>query len=75
MDIETTLESGQRADTGLLTTREAAAFLGKTTRTMEYWRALGKPPAHFKVGRACLYAVSDLTAFLAACRVEPRADG
>jgi hypothetical protein len=56
----------------LLTPDETAAYLRLPVRQLAQWRYLGIGPAYTKVGRAVRYWQSDLDAWLAAQRVEPR---
>lgn len=50
----------------LLTTEEAAAFLGTSPRTLECWRYVGGGPVYNKVGKRLVrYRESDLSAFIA----------
>lgn len=54
----------------LLTTEQAAAYLGTTRRTLEAWRLTGGSggqagPVFVKVGRLVRYRPSDLEAFVA----------
>jgi excisionase family DNA binding protein len=43
-----------------LSMREAAAYLGFATKTLESWRAAGTGPSPKKVGRRLRYARADL---------------
>lgn len=53
---------------------EASKYLGPVSvRTLQDWRARGIGPAYTKLGRRVAYEVSDLDAFKAAGRVEPKA--
>lgn len=50
----------------LLTSEQAAAFLGTTRRTLEAWRYVGAGPVFVKLrGRMVRYRPSDLEAFVA----------
>ena len=44
---------------------DAAAYLGLGASTLEKLRMTGKGPVYLKIGRRCLYAQSDLDAWLA----------
>ena len=46
-----------------LKTPEAAAYLGLSPRSLEYWRFKGKGPRYSRLGRAVVYAVADLDEF------------
>lgn len=46
-----------------LTSREAAAFLATTAKTLEAWRVQGKGPTYLKQGRSVRYRLRDLLAF------------
>jgi excisionase family DNA binding protein len=55
----------------LLTTAQAAAYIGVTQKTLQNWRTQGKSPAYIRLGDGgpqgrCLYRLSDLDAWLAA---------
>lgn len=47
----------------LLTTNEVAARLRTPSETLRYWRAIGKGPRGFRVGRRVLYRASDVDAW------------
>ena len=47
----------------LLTKRDVAARLRKTTRTVETWMAIGHIP-YYKIGRSVLFRWSDVESFL-----------
>jgi len=52
----------------LLTTEQAAAYLGTTQRTLEGWRYEGAGPMFVKLrGRMVRYRPSDLQAFVEKC--------
>lgn len=51
-----------------VTTEEAARFLALSPHSLECYRAKGKGPAFYKFGKAVRYAVTDLDAWIAACR-------
>ena len=69
--------SGQ--PTKYLGTREAAAFLGLSPRTLDRYRVTGEGPAFHKFGARILYAKADLEEWAAARRMtstsDDRADG
>ena len=46
-------------------TRDAARYLSLSHRTLEKLRVTGAGPEYFKMGRAVLYAISELDAWLA----------
>ncbi len=48
----------------VLTTVEAAKWLGLSPRTLEKWRVTGQGPRYRKFGRSVRYAISDLETFL-----------
>jgi predicted DNA-binding transcriptional regulator AlpA len=59
----------------LLTSDEAAEFLGVSRRTLEGWRLLGLPPVFVRYSsRSVRYRKSDLVAFIEHATVEPRAE-
>ena len=43
-----------------------------SSRTLEKWRAEGKPPAYQKIGRSIVYSFSDIVAYEKANRVVPK---
>jgi len=55
-----------------LSEREAAERLGISPRTLQFWRHRSYGPAYLKLGRRVAYHPSDLDAFEAACRVQPK---
>lgn len=55
----------------LLTTHEAAPYLGVKSSTLCHWRWEKTGPRYLKVGRAVRYRKEDLDAWLAAQQVEP----
>lgn len=59
-------QNSQRHDTQdrLLTTAEAAAFLGMSVRTLEGWRTKILGPVYLHVGGRVRYRVADLEAWL-----------
>jgi len=59
---------------GLLSTSEAAEYLGTTIGTLEVWRCSKRYPlAYIKVGRLVKYRRADLDQFLESRRVVPGA--
>ena len=48
----------------LLTTAEAAAYVGLSPRTLERYRVTGEGPTYLKVGRRVLYRRTDLDKWL-----------
>ncbi len=57
----------------LLTEEEAAKSLMVEPPTLNKWRQRERGPAYLKIGGRVSYRVADLLAFLAQCRVVPRA--
>ena len=51
----------------------AARVLRQKRSTLAAWRATGRGPAYFKVGRTVLYHPNDIRDWLAAQRHRPRA--
>lgn len=51
-----------------VTTEEAARYLALSPHSLECYRAKGTGPAFYKFGKAVRYAVTDLNAWIAACR-------
>ena len=54
-------------DTELLTTGEAAEFLGLRPSTLENWRWSGGGPVFIKLGGRVRYRIADLNAHIATC--------
>ena len=50
-------------NTGLLTEKEAAAYLVVAVKTLQNWRSLCKGPAYKKIGRLVRYSAPDLAAY------------
>lgn len=48
----------------VLTTREAAEYLGCSPSFLEHARYAGRPPAYFKVGARVRYRLRDLDAYV-----------
>ena len=48
----------------MLTTREAADYLGLAPATLNKWRCYGTGPSFVRLGRAIRYRRDDLSAFL-----------
>ena len=57
-------------DKFILTSEEAAEFLGVSLRTIRYWVATRRIP-YFHLGRFIRFKPADLAAFLESGRVEP----
>jgi excisionase family DNA binding protein len=57
-------------DRFILTSEEAAEFLGVSLRTIRYWVATRRI-RYFHVGRFIRFKPADLTAFLESGRVDP----
>ena len=53
-----------RAQCAVLTTRQAAQYLGLAVSTLNKWRCHGGGPEFLKLGRAVRYRQDDLDAFL-----------
>lgn len=54
----------------LLNDREAAALLGVTPSTLNFWRVQRRGPAFVKLGHAVRYRRSDLDTYITANRRE-----
>ncbi len=61
----------------LLSTFQAADYLGVPRQTLSVWRSRKPPtgPAHMRVGKHVRYRLSDLDAWLDRQRTDPLADG
>lgn len=55
----------------LLTTAQAAEFLGKSESAMCIDRCRSAGPPYFKLGRSVRYDLADLEAWIESCRVDP----
>jgi len=65
MNQQTTIAAAPNAMPRMLTTAEAAAFLGVAKNTMEKWRLYADGPAFIKLSRHCVrYHPADLQAFV-----------
>lgn len=62
---EITLEDLEKKT--MLTTTEAAVYLGLSKACLEAWRNRGGGPAFVKMQRACRYPKKNLDDFLKAC--------
>ena len=49
----------------ILTTKEAAEFLGLKEKTLRLWRAENKGPSYIKINRTIRYRRDDLDEFVA----------
>ena len=58
----------------LLTTTEAAEWLGLSPRTLERYRVTGEGPKFRKIGRWVRYTVADLDAWLEQCTRSSTSD-
>jgi hypothetical protein len=52
-----------------LTTEEAAKRLKRSTKTLEYWRLIGKGPPFYRQERAIRYLLSEVLAWGASQRI------
>lgn len=57
-----------------LRTKEAAAFLSLSARTLEKHRTYGTGPAYHKLGGRVVYSIADLTAWVARGAVTSTSD-
>ena len=60
-------ESVAEDDPGLLTTRQTAAQVGLSPRTLERFRVTGQGPRFLKLGRRVRYAREDIEYWLKGC--------
>lgn len=65
-EIESELSDPRAPTKGALKPPAAATFLGVSKDTLAHWRCRGVGPAHVKLGRAVVYRVETLEAFLLA---------
>lgn len=68
----TGIASRPSTDDARLHEPDAAQYIAYTTAALRKWRAEGRGPAYVRHGRSVRYLRSDLDAWLAAHRVEPR---
>ena len=57
-----------------LSTRQAAALLGLSPRTLERYRVTGEGPAFSKLGRRVCYARTDIEGWAERCRWHSTSD-
>lgn len=57
----------------LMDAAETAAFIGRSVRTLEQWRYLGKGPDYVKVGKSIRYRRSAVDRWLDAMTIRPGA--
>jgi hypothetical protein len=55
-----------------LTTPEAAQFLKRSVKTLEYWRVVDRGPRYYRQSRVVRYLLSDLVAWAMQDCVEPK---
>lgn len=70
-----TATSAATENTMHLRVREAAAHVGLSKSSLDKMRCFGGGPAYFKVGRAVIYSVVELDAWLASQRRLTTWDG
>ncbi len=58
----------------LLTTSQAAAYLGYKPNTLEIWRSKGCGPRYYKPGKEVRYRQEDLEAFVDRYSTDPEAE-
>lgn len=61
-------------DSPFWNTREAAAFLHSSPRTLEKFRLIGQGPSFIKVGRKVLYEIEELKSWAKAQRRRSTSD-
>ncbi|BCN49659.1 helix-turn-helix domain-containing protein [Rhodococcus hoagii] len=66
----TTQHSSGSVHLDRLPAREAAQYLGYTTKTLANMRAKGVGPAAYKIGGRVWYDVRDLDMYVARCKAE-----
>jgi hypothetical protein len=64
-----------QASTQTLKEPEAARYVAMSRAYLRICRAQGRGPSYSRVGRAILYRIRDLDAWLDQCRVETREPG
>jgi excisionase family DNA binding protein len=68
------MDDKARQSDPLLTTQQAAKFLGHSPRSLEAWRCRGSSLPYCKIGRSVRYRLSDLEKYLADCRRRSTSD-
>lgn len=58
-------------DITLLTEREVADFIGKSTKTMQRWRAQGRGPVAMKFGQSVMYTRESVADWMREQRIRP----
>lgn len=58
-------------DITLLTEREVADFIGKSTKTMQRWRAQGRGPVAMRFGQSVMYTRESVSNWMQAQRIRP----
>jgi len=58
-------------DAGLVDTRNAALYLGRSPETLSDWRKKGRGPKYMR-GGIVMYRLVDLDAFIAESLIDPR---
>jgi hypothetical protein len=61
----------QELKTDLVPESEAAEIIHQKKNTLATWRAAGRGPAFYKIGRRVFYSTADLQGWMAAQRREP----
>lgn len=56
---------------GLVSRKDAAAYLGRQPSTLAIWATQGRGPKHIRVGGLAYYQFADLERFAAGDGVEP----
>lgn len=56
-----------------LTIEQAAERLNSPIDTLRYWRAIGRGPKSFRMGKRVFYMPADLDAWIEKCRAEATA--
>jgi hypothetical protein len=56
----------------LLSSRDAARYLGKSEFTIRWWRTRNMGPPYYRVNRSISYSRVDLDQYLAGCREIPQ---
>jgi predicted site-specific integrase-resolvase len=54
----------------MMTTKEAAEFLGFSEGTLENWRLQNKPPVYYKVSGKVVYDKADLIAWVKEGKID-----
>ena len=71
MKTETSFPTASRFESNMLTSEQAAKYLGITSGTLSVWRSVKRYEIpYYKVGKSVRYRMEDLNKFLSAARID-----